>query len=354
MRVPDDHQQPTLRQAILQQTIASALGLTVNAPATTAPDADQLRDALAMLLGEPVRDLRSLGGGSTSETFAFSADQHDLVVKTNVNPVVLGRAAHNLAVLAELGIPVPTVVAYDDSLRYGPLAMLVMTRLGGRDLGLALPGMSRAQMSAVAAQIVEMQRRVSTLPANTGFGYVGIGEIADRSWLDVVRFPSSTRLEDPWPVDCVELIPRVHAAIDLAEPYLNNVKPTCFLDDVTTKNVLIEDGILIGVVDFDVVCYGDSLFQIGLTAASISANFPTSCAFYIDELIRMVDPSDVERAILALYEAVFLTEFVAVESPTIRQPLGPGEPAELAEPWRVRAITTANHRLDEVESFFAR
>jgi len=38
------------------------------------------------------------------------------------------------------------------------------------------------------------------------------------------------------------------------------VPAICFLDDLTTKNVIVQDGVLQGVVDFDHVCYGDPLF----------------------------------------------------------------------------------------------
>jgi len=91
---------------------------------------------------------------------------------------------------------------------------------------------------------------------------------------------------------------------------LEAIRPSCFLDDVTTKNVSVENGALTGVVDFDVVCHGDPLFEIVLIGASVAAGFPARCAFYVRELTRLARPTQFQVALLTLYEAVFLTQFL--------------------------------------------
>jgi aminoglycoside phosphotransferase (APT) family kinase protein len=49
------------------------------------------------------------------------------------------------------------------------------------------------------------------------------------------------------------------------ETYFSSVQPTYFLDDLTSKNVIVQDGELRGLVDFDVVCYDDPLYWLALT-----------------------------------------------------------------------------------------
>lgn len=131
-------------------------------------------------------------------------------------------------------------------------------------------------------------------------------------------------------------MPRLYALIDIVESYLSAITPVCFLD-VTTKNVLVIDDELTGVVDLDVVCHGDPGLQIALTAASITAGFPAECAFYVSELVRLANRTEVGMALLSLYEAVFLTQFLLAS------------PFDGDEPWRARAATAANRRLDDVE-----
>lgn len=99
---------------------------------------------------------------------------------------------------------------------------------------------------------------------------------------------------------------------------------------MTTKNVMISDGQLAGVVDFDVICYGDPLFHLGLTAAAVTANCERAeSRFYIDELVRLSAIDDVKVRTVHLYEAFFLTKFLTAEDPH-----KPG-------PWRRRAIDGA-------------
>ena len=47
------------------------------------------------------------------------------------------------------------------------------------------------------------------------------------------------------------------------------MEPICFLDDLTIKNVIVAEGKLQGIVDFDWVCYGDPLYMIALTQTAV-------------------------------------------------------------------------------------
>ncbi len=95
-----------------------------------------------------------------------------------------------------------------------------------------------------------------------------------------------------------------------AAPRLAAVEPVCFLDDLTIKNVIIYRGALQGVVDFDVVCYGDPMYWLALTQVAMLSDVGEPGRFYVDELIRLWGPSDVERANLALYSAVHAAAFL--------------------------------------------
>jgi hypothetical protein len=125
--------------------------------------------AVERLIGEPVLAMTSLDGGSTSRTFAVTAHAGEFVAKINTGAVVqIARAAHNVRILAELGIPVPRVVGYDDSGQHVSGGVLVMTKLGGRELALELATMTRPQMTRLAELIMQMQARVATLPGSGG------------------------------------------------------------------------------------------------------------------------------------------------------------------------------------------
>ena len=103
-------------------------------------------------------------------------------------------------------------------------------------------------------------------------------------------------------------------------PYFHSVPPTCFLDDITVKNVIVENGELQGLVDFDCVCYGDPLYWLALTAVGVISDVCARELFYVDELTRLWQLTPQEEQVLALYSAAmsldFLRRFAPVETVT--------------------------------------
>lgn len=169
--------------------------------------------------------------------------------------------------------------------------------------------MTPAQMRAVAREVTRAQRVVRPLPGR-GYGYVGIGERGHRdSWAEVVSdiMTLSERTLSPL---FVSWATRVRHALAAAQPYFDLVPPTCFLDDLTTKNVIIEKGRLTGFVDFDCVCYGDPLLQLGLTQTAVVGDLQTTSLRYVDELVEATDMTAQDRRVMDLYSAVFAIEFL--------------------------------------------
>jgi hypothetical protein len=81
------------------------------------------------------------------------------------------------------------------------------------------------------------------------------------------------------------------------------------LDDTTTKNVLISDGRLRGIVDVDYVCFGDPLFTVALTRMallSMGADLE-----YTDAWCAALALDAHERAALTLYTCVFCVDFLS-------------------------------------------
>jgi aminoglycoside phosphotransferase (APT) family kinase protein len=297
-----------------------------------------LVEDLSRLLEEPCLSLRRLKTGhSSSATYVAELAGRAVVVKVNDDASVLARTGHNLEMLAALGVPVPKLLAYADR-SPGPGAVVVMELIAGVDLRHVIDELTADQLSVLARQIVDIQRSAAALPAPAGCGFVGIGERAARLWTDVVRRPNGYAAADPLPADAAHLVPWLSRAIQSAATYLDAVKPIAFLDDATTKNVMISGGRLTGIVDFDVICYGDPLFHVGLTAAAVTANAQRAAArHYVDELVRFSGLNDDQRRIVDLYEALFLTNFLTAESPHV-----PG-------PWRRRAIDGAERALSSAQ-----
>ncbi len=171
--------------------------------------------------------------------------------------------------------------------------------------------MTPAQMTCVAERIVDYQRRVATLPHGTGFGWVPIGELGPfTSWRQLVQAELDKHTSGVQGAEWGRWESRVRGLARSLDPYLRQVVPTCFLDDVTTKNVIVQDGELQGMVDFDVVCYGDPLYMVGLTATAVVSDVGTRELFYVEELCRCWGLTDLQRRVIAFYAASFALDFM--------------------------------------------
>ena len=250
----------------------------------------------------------------------------------------LSHTLHNIQALAEIGLPTPVVLAADTSLTRYPFRYVILQKIPGRDLLYELPHMTPAQMTRLAERIVAYQRRVGTLPQGTGFGWGHVGEGGPEPvWFDVFRtdgertppLPDGTLLRD--------FTIRLHRQRVRFQPYFERIRPVCFLEDLTTKNVILQNGELQGLIDFDCVCFGDPLWMIGLAAACIVADIGTEPLFYIQELRRCWRLTERQNAVVTYYAAQRAIEFLK------------DAPAEKGEACAARLVSTIEQWLDWLE-----
>ena len=232
-----------------------------------------------------------LTGGQANTVFAVTFPSSKRVI-LRLHPRTDGFAGTitTIARLATLGLPVPEVLASGQAPDF---SWLILSWTPGVELRWALAGMTKQQQTRVAEQIVAFQRQVNTLPQGDGFGFVPPGTPGTHAtWWDMLQ--THPHLDE--------------APADL-KAYLHAVPPTCFLDDITGKNVLIENGELTGLIDLDYVCYGDPLYWLALTHVGLACD--TATEFYALELIRLWNPDPLERRVLTLYSALMADDFLA-------------------------------------------
>lgn len=72
---------------------------------------------------------------------------------------------------------------------------------------------------------------------------------------------------------------------------------------------MVQDGRLSGIVDVDVVCFGDPVWTIALTQmALLSSGYEVD---YVHMWCDLVDLTVAQRQILSLYTAVFCVDFMS-------------------------------------------
>ncbi len=92
------------------------------------------------------------------------------------------------------------------------------------------------------------------------------------------------------------------------QEYLNEVPPTPYLDDISTKNLLIHEGKLSGIIDIDWIGQGDMLTFVALTrVALLNMALDTS---YIDYLLEEIHPNATEYRAFLFYCLLYCVDFM--------------------------------------------
>ncbi|MDF2958647.1 MAG: aminoglycoside phosphotransferase [Paenibacillus sp.] len=250
--------------------------------------------------------------GHCNKVYAVSCRNKQFIIRTNDDPAVLRGTAHNLKCLADLGLPVPEIVSIDLSKQLFPSAYIILPRIPGRDLRYELPGMTKLQMTKVAEQVTDFQKKAGKLPAGSGYGWVPIGERGPYSnWLEIIVRDIENHVHHLRHDFSESDIQRIYQMLELHKPYLLQIKANCFLDDITIKNVIVHKGELQGIIDFDWVCYGDSLYMISLTQTGIISDIgQTGALFYIEELCRLGGVDGQQRKVIDFYSLVHSLQFL--------------------------------------------
>ena len=215
-----------------------------------------------------------------------------------------------LSELSLLEIPVPKILEHG---QHKDVYYVLMTYILGKDLGEIYHTLDDLQKCTIVKSLVGIQKKISTLPPNKEYGY---GYNSFNTWIEFLESlieRSRKRITKNNVFDTV-VCDNVFAAIDVQKDYLMNVEPLAFLDDITTKNVLVQSGKLVGIVDVDEICYGDSLLTVGLTNMSLLAM--KSDTKYIDFWLDELQATSSQRKAVMLYTLLYCIDFMGEQGMT--------------------------------------
>jgi aminoglycoside phosphotransferase (APT) family kinase protein len=282
-------------------------------PADADERADLVKELVATWAGIMPLHVERMTMGHHHLTFDVRLPDRALIVRTNSDKHQLRHTADNLAALRALGLPAPQVVGSDLMGATYPWAYLILERLPGRDLFFELDGLNDSQIDRIGRQLVDYQQRVATLPLGSRFGWAPIGQPAQyASWTQLLFDKLDRHLGVLGSRAPEELVRRLTSTLTELEPYFETVQPQPFLDDLTTRNVLIESGEVTGVVDFDVIGYGDPLLWLGLAQMAVtSGNHPHAARTYTSSIVRAWGITTAAQRVLDTYTALFGLDFAS-------------------------------------------
>lgn len=261
--------------------------------------------------GKEPDQVRRLPTGSCNYVFRVRSEGRDRILRLarKENAAVLGGSLYWIGKLAPLDLSIPVLIGAD--LEADP-PYAILSYIEGEDLGHVYARLSEDEKRALARHVVRAQRTVARLPPASGYGFLSSYEDDGKkeSWRDVVAgslSKSRSRIRANGIFD-ERYVDRVEGLLADYEPYFSTIPPIPFLDDATTKNVLVHDGRFAGIVDLDWICFGDRLFTIALTRMSLlsAQESPT----YIDYLVEEERLSAPQRRALDFYTLVFCVDFM--------------------------------------------
>ena len=216
-------------------------------------------------------------------------------------------------ILEKKGLPLPKFLFSETKKKLFEFPVIIMERLRGKDLGAVYNDLSQAQKIKLAIEVSNIQKVVGNLPQASGFGYARSydDKTLKSSWLELVedqllRTQKRTVETGVFSLDYYNKISELMAD---NKKYLLNIKPIAFLDDTTTKNVIVHEGNLSGIVDIDFVCFGDPLYVVSLTKmALLSSECDLDYVNYWREDLKLTDE---QERMLTLYTIAHCVGFMS-------------------------------------------
>lgn len=276
------------------------------------PTPEAAAEIAARVLGRTPRSVRRFGAGTGHHVFDLEFDRAAPVVVRFGSGAARAEIAGGVRLsrlLRPSGVPLPALIAHELD---APWPWMLLERLPGTDLGAVAASLSERQLTDIAAGIVRAQAIVAAATGSAGrYGYAACPEEAPhRAWSAVPaanlarsrKRMAAAALFDPGLVNAVQ------DRLETLRSQLDEIEPTPFLHDTTTKNVIVApDGRFSGIVDVDDLCFGDPRYPAALTlAAMLAYGGPT---FYVSAWLAQAGMAD--DRVFRLYVAVFLLDLMA-------------------------------------------
>lgn len=209
--------------------------------------------------------------GLQNEVYAVRVKDKDYIFRLNKKPEPLQGSSKYIPVFKSLGIKVPDIVVENYSNDISQYNYQIQTLLKGAEINDVIEGLTKDQLESIAFEIANIAKKLLQQPTNGKYGYVGVSESKLKlSWNEYIKEmletikdrTSKTKVVDSKYIEIFEGIMQKYS------DYFSNVPSQFYFDDMNSKNVIIDNGVFNGIVDLDVVSYGDYLEGIGKIKAS--------------------------------------------------------------------------------------
>jgi len=236
--------------------------------------------------------------GIANYVFAVSTAAEKFILRCSKERDAYGATADWLNKLSVCEIPVPVVLSKGTD---GDHSFLILSYIPGDDIGTVYDELNDDEKKQIAKEVVAIQRRVSRMDIATDRDWTWndfIDELLDRAHARIKR-------NRHFDTDKIHILKKMQQEI---KEYLDAVRPTPYLDDISTKNLLIYGGKVSGIIDIDWIGLGDMLTFAALTrVALLNMDLDTK---YVDYLLDEIHPNAIEYKAFVFYCLLYCVDFM--------------------------------------------
>ena len=237
--------------------------------------------------------------GQGNYVYIVECNGNKYVVRCSLENGAYDEAIHWLEKLAVIDVPVPKVIAKG---KYGEYEYLILSYIEGKDIGLVYQQLSDEDKRAIAKEIVHIQNRVATLELEN--------VELDWSWVtfinDMLKRAAERIVQNGY-FD-VEKVERLRSQMGQLEGYFAGIQPIAYLDDISSKNLLIHNGRISGIIDVDWIGSGDKLTFVALTyMALLNLEYDTD---YVKFILKEMQLSRIEKNAFLFYTLLYCVDFM--------------------------------------------
>lgn len=254
-------------------------------------------------LAEHPKNIIRCAIGQGNYVYIVELADRKMVVRCSEEEGAYKDTIYWLEKLATIDIPVPRVLGKG---KFEGYEYLILTYFEGKDIGLVYTELTSDEKSGIAKAVVEIQNKVSALQLEA--------IPADWSWIESFVDDMLIRAKERIIANGCYFEPeKVERLMGAAkEPklaaYFVSVEPVAYLDDISTKNLLIHEGRVTGVIDIDWMGVGDKLTYVAMTKmALMNMGCDTD---YVTYLLEEMHLTQVEKKAFAFYTLLFCVDFM--------------------------------------------
>lgn len=248
---------------------------------------------------QPPQSVERCTVGQGNYVYIVECSGMKYVIRCSSEPGAYEDTIYWLQQLQAIDVPAPKVIAKGRSDEY---EYLILSYIEGRDIGLIYSQLQDDDKKKIAKEIVHIQNQVAALKIeDVGPDWTWYSTIKDMLERAKDRIAKNGYFE-------VEKVERLWKAVEQLDEYFQTVQPIAYLDDISSKNLLIHQGRISGIIDIDWIGVGDKLTFVALTnMALLNSEYDTD---YVKYILEEMQVNDIQKKAFLFYTLMYCADFM--------------------------------------------